>query len=150
MSEVPLYSALVEEICGDMVERGERTSAWNLLKHLCFPDSLPSFTCLVISLPGFKPITISQLGFTPSQITTASMSFGVPLPEPESEFPSYPHYPQELGARPFPLERPVETDVYVSFHFCLEEESPPQGAHPSGTSLGPEFSVVISWEADKV
>ena len=30
---------------------------------------------------GFTPITISQLGFTPSQITTASMSFGVPLPE---------------------------------------------------------------------
>jgi len=29
----------------------------------------------------------------PSQITTASMSFGVPLPESESKFPSYPHYP---------------------------------------------------------
>jgi len=43
------------------------------------------------------PITISQLGFTPSQITTASMSFGVPLPESESEFPSYPHYPQQEG-----------------------------------------------------
>jgi len=28
-------------------------------------------------------------------ITTASMSFGLPLPEPESEFPSYPHYPQQ-------------------------------------------------------
>jgi len=46
-----------------------------------------------MSLPGFSPISISQLGFTPSQITTASMSFGVPLPESESEFPSYPHYP---------------------------------------------------------
>jgi hypothetical protein len=33
-------------------------------------------------------------GLTPSQITTASMSFGVPLLEPKSEFPSYPHYPQ--------------------------------------------------------
>jgi len=36
-------------------------------------------------------------GVTPSQLTTASMSFGVPLPESESEFPSYPHYPQ-VGA----------------------------------------------------
>ena len=35
----------------------------------------------------------------PSQITTASMSFGVPLPESESEFPSYPHYPQRVVYR---------------------------------------------------
>ena len=27
-------------------------------------------------------------------ITSGSMSFGVPLPESESEFPSYSHYPQ--------------------------------------------------------
>jgi len=52
---------------------------------------------------GFTPITISQLGFTPGQITTALMSFGVPLPESESEFLSYPHYPQRFSlalARP--------------------------------------------------
>ena len=48
---------------------------------------------------GFTPITISQVGFTPSQITTASISFGVPLPESESEFPSYPHYPHSVWLR---------------------------------------------------
>ena len=53
-------------------------------------------TRLVMSLPGFTPIPISQLGFPPGQITTASMSFGVPLPESESEFPSYPHYPHQV------------------------------------------------------
>ena len=35
---------------------------------------------------GFTPITISQLEFTPGHITTASMSFGVPLQETESEY----------------------------------------------------------------
>ena len=37
-----------------------------------------------------------------------------------------------------PLERPVETDVYVNVHFCLEEQSPPkeppQAAPPLGRS----------------
>ena len=66
-----------------------------LSEEVCFPDSFPSFTCLVMSLPRFSPNTISQLGFTPSHIATASMSFGVPLPVLESEFPSYLHHPQE-------------------------------------------------------
>ena len=30
------------------------------LGGLCFPDSFPSFSCLVMSLRGFAPITISQ------------------------------------------------------------------------------------------
>jgi hypothetical protein len=68
---------------------------WNMIS-LCFPDSFPSFPSPVKSLPGFSPITISQLGFTPSQVTTASMSCRFPLPETESEFPSYPHH-RQLG-----------------------------------------------------
>ena len=74
---------------------GKRTRRHS--KPLCYPDSSPSFMCLVMRLQGFTPITISQLGFTSSQITTALMSFEVSLPESESEFPSYPHYPHGRG-----------------------------------------------------